>query len=109
TLHHKEARIAPPGCHQLIACTPCNYDYFGPFLARGRSAYLEEKERVTNKVLDQIERHYVPGLRKHLDLVVAGTPSTNERFVLAPRGNAYGAALTPRQFNVGKVDYRTPY
>jgi all-trans-retinol 13,14-reductase len=108
TLHHREAAIAPPGCHQLIVCTPCAYDHFKS-LQRNRAAYLAEKERITKVVLDQLERHYLPGLRRHLDLAVPGTPTTNERFVLAPRGNAYGANLTPRQFNVGKLDYRTPY
>lgn len=108
TLHHKEAKIAPDGCHQLVACTPCAYDHFKA-LADDRAAYLAEKDRVANRMLDQIERHYLPGLRKHLDLAVPGTPTTNKKFVLAPRGNAYGANLTPRQFNVGKIDYRTPY
>jgi phytoene dehydrogenase-like protein len=71
--------------------------------------YLKEKERLTSLVLDQLERSYVPGLRRHLDLIVPGTPTTNERFVHAPQGNAYGANLTPRQVNVGKIDDRTPY
>jgi phytoene dehydrogenase-like protein len=108
TLHHKEAHIAPHGCHQLVVCTPCAYDHFKS-LQSDRAAYLAEKERVANLVIDQVERHYVPGLRKHLELVVPGTPTTNERFVLAPRGNAYGANLTARQFNLGRLDYRTPY
>jgi all-trans-retinol 13,14-reductase len=108
TLHHKEARISPDGCHQFVVCTPCAYDHFKS-LQRNRTVYLKEKERIAQRIIDQIERHYLPDVRKHLDLVVPGTPTTNERFVLAPQGNAYGANLTPRQFNVGKVDYRTPY
>jgi len=108
TLHHKEAHIAPEGCHQLIVCTPCAFDHFKS-LRNNRSDYLAEKERITGQVLDQIERHYIPGLRQHLDLIQAGTPTTNERFVLAPHGNAYGASLTPRQRNLGRLDYRTPY
>jgi phytoene dehydrogenase-like protein len=108
TLHHKEAQIAPAGCHQLVVCTPCRYEHFKSLQQKSRAAYLAEKERVTGLVLDQVEKHYLPGLRRRLDLVLAGTPTTNERFVFAPRGNAYGANLTPRQFNVGKIDYRTP-
>jgi all-trans-retinol 13,14-reductase len=109
TLHPKDARIAPDGCDQMVVCTPCRYEYFKSYQKNGRAAYLKEKERVTNLVLDQLERSYLPGLRRHLDLIVPGTPTTNERFVHAPKGNAYGANLTPQQFKVGKIDYRTPY
>jgi phytoene dehydrogenase-like protein len=108
TLHPKTAHIVPDGCHQLVVCTPCAYDHFKS-LQSDRAAYLKEKERVAQRIVDQLERHYLPNLRQHLNLVVPGTPTTNERFVLAPQGNAYGANLTPGQFNVGKVDYRTPY
>ncbi len=109
TLHHKHARIAPPGCHQLVICTPCNYAHFLRLRQRGLFFYQREKAWVTERILDQIERRYVPGLRRHLDLVIAGTPLTNERFVMAPEGNAYGARLTPRHVNLGKLDYRTPF
>jgi phytoene dehydrogenase-like protein len=109
SLHGKIAGIAPDRCQQLVVCTPCTYQYFQRFKKVGRSDYLAEKERVTELILRQIESHYVPNLHKQLDIVVAGTPSTNKKFVLAPEGNAYGANLTPRQLNVGKIDYRTPF
>ncbi|MCI0704603.1 MAG: NAD(P)/FAD-dependent oxidoreductase [Planctomycetia bacterium] len=109
TLHNKEVRIAPDGCQQLVICLPARYEHFRELRDKSRSAYLAEKERVTNLVLDELEKHYVPGLRGHLDLVEIGTPTTNEKFVLAPQGNAYGAALTPRHFNLGKIENRTPY
>jgi len=41
--------------------------------------------------------------------MVAGTPSTNQRFTMSPMGNAYGANLTPRQINIGKIDYHSPW
>lgn len=109
TLHQKCAPIAPDGCQQLVICVPCTYDHFATLRRRGVADYRAEKERVTARILDQIEHHYVPDLRRHLDLVVAGTPLTNERFVHAPCGNAYGANLTPEHINLGKLDYRTPF
>src|SRR5262249_36839029 len=74
TLHQKEAHSAPDGCHQLVVCTPCAYDHFKS-LQPDRNTYLAEKQRVANLIIDQIERHYIPGLRRHLDLVVPGTPT----------------------------------
>jgi all-trans-retinol 13,14-reductase len=40
TLHHKQARITPEGCEQVVVCTPCRYDYFKPLQQKSRSAYL---------------------------------------------------------------------
>ncbi len=109
TLHGSDAKIAPEGCDQLVVCTPCNYERFASWRRQDRARYETEKNRTTERVLDVIERHFIPALRQHLDLVIAGSPATNERFVLAPRGNAYGASLTPKHINTGKVDYRSPY
>lgn len=93
----------------MIVCTQCRYEHFDRLARQSRAAYLAEKRRVTERILDQLERHYLPGLRRHLDLVEAGTPRTNEKFVLAPQGNAYGASLTPANIRLGKIDDRTPY
>lgn len=109
TLHHKQGAIAPPGCDQMVVCTPCSYRQFADWREHDRQRYQAEKDRITQSVLDTIERHYIPNLRQHLDLVIAGSPVTNERFVLAPQGNAYGANLTPKHINTGKVDYRSPF
>jgi len=65
TLHHRQARIAPDGCEQMVVCTACRYDYFKKLQQTGRSAYLAEKQRVAGLMLDVLEKHYVPGLRQH--------------------------------------------
>ena len=53
-------------------------------------------------LLDVIEERFIPGLRDHIDVFAIGTPTTNERFVHAPRGNSYGAALTPEHVNTSR-------
>jgi phytoene dehydrogenase-like protein len=55
-----------------------------------------------NHLLDVIEARFIPGLRDHIDVFALGTPTTNERFVRAPRGNSYGAALTPAHVNTSR-------
>ena len=59
-------------------------------------------------MLAVVERHYVPGLTKHLAIQVMGTPATNERFCTAPFGNAYGSALTPKNVS-RRVPHVTPF
>jgi all-trans-retinol 13,14-reductase len=109
TLHHKEAAVAPKDCHQLVVCTPCPYQRFADLRRQDRDAYQAEKNRITEAILSSLERNYLPDVRRCLDVVIAGSPATNERFVLAPRGNAYGASLTPKHINIGKVDYHSPF
>jgi phytoene dehydrogenase-like protein len=72
-----------------------------------RRAYNREKKRVVEAILDVVEARYVPRLREHLSLRVAGTPATNERFCRAPLGNSYGAALVPANVGPGRGPYRS--
>jgi phytoene dehydrogenase-like protein len=62
---------------------------------RDRRGYHLEKKRLREHLLDVIEARFIPGLRDHIDVFALGTPTTNERFVRAPHGNAYGTELTP--------------
>ncbi|MEM6994304.1 MAG: NAD(P)/FAD-dependent oxidoreductase [Myxococcota bacterium] len=94
TLHSDAPGLAPPGHQILEVATSCNYDYFARLRAQSHRAYSKEKTRIRDRILAVIEERYVPGLRKHLAMRLAGTPLTNERFCWAPYGNAYGSALT---------------
>ncbi|MGE0433878.1 MAG: phytoene desaturase family protein [Planctomycetota bacterium] len=109
TLHGTDVELAPPGGQQLVLVTMADFDYFRRFAEQGRPAYRAEKERVADRILDVVERHYVPGLRQHIVRKVVGTPLTNRRYVLAPAGNCYGQALTPANIRLGRIDYRTPW
>ena len=108
TLHRGTNTIAPHGCDQMVICTICNYNYFKNLLNKSRDSYLEEKKRITGIILEKIKSQYINDLYDHIDLSISGTPLTMERFVFAPEGNSYGADLTPANYNLGKVDYRTP-
>jgi phytoene dehydrogenase-like protein len=109
TLHHTDVSIAPAGHHQMIVVTLCSYDHFRRLKDRDDGSYEEEKSRVVDAILDKIEREFIPDLRSHIDHLETGTPTTNERYVATPRGNAYGQALTPENIRFGKLDYRTPW
>jgi all-trans-retinol 13,14-reductase len=99
TLHSGEPGLCPPGDQILEVATAADHGHWATLRQRDRRAYNAEKKRVRERILDVIEARYVPRLRDHLVMRVTGTPATNARFCRAPAGNAYGAALTPR--NVG--------
>jgi phytoene dehydrogenase-like protein len=106
TLHTDEPGIAPPGQQILEVATCCDYRHFKRLREQDRAAYTREKLKVRDRILEILEAKYVPGLRKHLAMRVAGTPLTNAEFCRAPQGNAYGTALTPGQLN--RIDFETP-
>ncbi|HVU00300.1 MAG TPA: NAD(P)/FAD-dependent oxidoreductase [Polyangiaceae bacterium] len=108
TLHTDAPGIAPPGHQILEVATSSDYAHFEEARARGRRAYNDEKTKVRNTILDILEAEFVPGLRKNLAMRVVGTPLTNEHFCWAPRGNSYGAALTPENTRWPRVDFETP-
>ncbi len=107
TLHSSEPGLAPPGEQILEVATACDYGYFQRLRAESRAAYTKAKLAIRDRIFEVLEQHYVPNLRKHLAMRVAGTPLTNAEFCRAPRGNAYGTALTPAQM-ASRVDFETP-
>jgi len=107
TLHSDAPGLCPPGDQILEVATSCDYTRMARLRERDRRAYNHEKRKIRETILDVIEARYVPRLRDHLVLRVVGTPATNARFCRAPEGNAYGAALTPRNVSLGKGPYRS--
>ena len=109
TLHTDAPGLCPPGHQILELATSAPYHPWHQLRATDRRRYNLEKKKVRDRVLEIVEQRYVPGLRKHLAIQVMGTPATNARFCAAPEGNAYGAALTPRNVGLGRVSAETPW
>jgi all-trans-retinol 13,14-reductase len=107
TLHSGEPGLCPPGEQLLEIATALDHGRFATLRNADRRAYNREKKRIVDTVLDVLEEHYVPRLREHLALRIAGTPATNERFCRAPGGNSYGAALVPANVRPGRGPYRS--
>jgi phytoene dehydrogenase-like protein len=107
TLHSNEPGLCPPGEQILEVATCCDHARFDRLRRTDRRAYNVEKKKIRETILDVLESRYVPGLRKHLSLRMAGTPSTNERYCWAPAGNAYGAALTPAHVGFRRRPWKT--
>jgi phytoene dehydrogenase-like protein len=110
TLHsaHPAADICPEGEQILELVTTCGYGPYRELHERGRAAYLKHKKAVADRMLDVVERHYVPDLRRHLAKKVAGSPTTNVRYLWAPGGNIYGSELSPANVHFARLKYRTP-
>jgi all-trans-retinol 13,14-reductase len=109
SLHTNEPGTTPPGGQILELATTANYDYFRDLRNRDIRAYRKQKKDVEDKLINIVEQHHVPNLRKHIALHVAGSPTTNEDFCWAPRGHSYGQHLTPINMGLGRLKAKTPW
>ena len=109
TLHSKEPGTAPAGHEIIEIATSAPYQAWKELKERDIKTYEAEKARVTDHILDIIEKDYIPNLREHIDVKVVGSPTTNEDWVWAPKGNAYGQNMTPKEIGPGRLQMETPF
>jgi prolycopene isomerase len=96
---YMDPTLAPPGKHVVIIMT------MAPYHLRDRS-WREEKERVSQKLIEKAER-LIPGLLEHILVQDSATPLTYERYTLNSLGAAMGWAFSPAMF-MRRLDQRTP-
>ncbi|MFA6006611.1 MAG: NAD(P)/FAD-dependent oxidoreductase [Candidatus Paceibacterota bacterium] len=109
TLHTQESGTCPPGNQIMEVATYVEYGDLAKLKAENYKEYEARKLEIAERMLDIVEKRYIPDLRNHIDVKVVGTPSTNEYWVSAPRGNAYGADMLPNQIGLHRVTMETPF
>lgn len=110
TLHTKEGGTTPgPDCQILELASYTEYQPFKDAQDRGYAEYMKMKLKTAEKMIDIVEKKYIPNLRKHIVVKTIGTSTTNEDFVLTPFGNAYGADMIPSQVSKNRIKANTPF
>jgi len=94
-LHGGDDSHAPEGASVLEVATLANFDFFEPLNESNYGEYVKLKMKYTNKIIEKIERDYIPDLKKHIVVKTIGTPTTNRDYAHAPKGNVYGSLMTP--------------
>ncbi len=92
--------------HNFEVVTYVNYDGLPDFKDLNdyhNPAYAIFKERVINKLMNNIEK-IIPNAKQNIVQVELGTPKTNEFYVNSTRGNVYGTEKTLNQ--VGPFSYK---
>jgi all-trans-retinol 13,14-reductase len=92
--------------HNFEVVTYVNYDSLNDFNGLEdyhNSEYIIFKEKVTNKLLNNIEK-LIPNAKNNIVQVELGTPKTNEFYVNSTRGNVYGTEKTLNQ--VGPFSFK---
>jgi len=112
TIKDPDGGHAPDGQHtfEVIALAP--YEPFAAWsetktLKRG-DEYNRFKARLTEPIMDLIEKTYVPDLREHLAHFEVSTPLTNLSYTLSPMGSIYGPEHSPDLIGPYRYKARTP-
>ena len=108
TLMSPEPGLAPAGHQTLHLVTSASYEHFAALREQGPEVHDAEVERVRRALLQTLEETYLPGLSRHILAQLVRSPLDNAGLVRAPRGNAYGAALTPANVNANRAPRRSP-
>jgi all-trans-retinol 13,14-reductase len=103
---------SPKGKNTLNIIVGQGYDYWKKYetdyLYSNKDAYTKEKMRLADILIDRVEKKFLPGLRKSIEVVEAATPLTNLRFTSNPRGAIYGWDQTVGNSGNSRFPQRTP-
>lgn len=92
--------------HNFEIVTYVDYDNLKGLKENGDyhdAAYLEFKEKVTGKLLNNLE-NIIPGAKQNVVQAELGTPKTNQFYINSTKGNVYGTEKTLSQ--VGPFSYK---
>jgi all-trans-retinol 13,14-reductase len=85
---------SPKGKNTLNIIATQGFDYWKKFepdyFYGNKDAYTKEKMRLADVLIDKVEKKFLPGLRKAIEIVEVATPLTNVRFTSNYRGAIYG-------------------
>ncbi len=107
TLLTDDRTDCPQGKQIVELLTVADYGRFRDLKLASRKAYNAAKRAVFEALCEVVERHYLPDFRDRLCFKMLGSPTTNERYCLAPFGNSYGSNMTPFNIAAGRLDHRS--
>ena len=103
---------SPGGKNTLNIITPQGYAPWERFAAdyfQGRKdAYKTEKERLARVLVEKVEKKFLPGLSKAIEVMEVGTPLTNVRYTGNYRGAIYGFDQTMDNSGNTRLPHKTP-
>jgi len=88
--------LAPEGCTTIVSMIPSEWEYWSNLHA-DREAYRQEKKRIGDAVVRELDRRY-PGLAEQVEMVDVATPVTFHRYTGNWRGSFEGWLATPKTF-----------
>ncbi len=106
-------RYSEPGTSTVTVMMLSGYEpwrhFEADYLAGRKEAYLKEKERITEELIEQAEKLVIPGLRSMIEVREAATPLTNLRYTKNPEGAIYGYEQSLDNSFMNRIKNTTPF
>lgn len=103
---------SPEGKNTLSIIVLQGYDFWKKYEAdyfKGKKTeYRKEKERMTDIIIERVEKALLPGLSKAIEVKEASTPLTNVRYTSNYRGAMYGWDQTLDNTGPRRLAHITP-
>jgi len=103
---------SPEGKNTLNILILQGYDhwkkYEADYFKDEKTAYRNEKERMADILIKQVEKTLLPGLSKTIEVKEIGTPLTNVRYTGNYRGAIYGWDQTLDNSGINRLPHNTP-
>jgi len=103
---------SPEGKNTLNVLVLQGFDHWEKFQAdyfKGKKgAYRAEKEKMADILIQKVEKTFLPGLSKAIDIKEIGTPLTNLRYTGNYRGAIYGWDQTLNNSGKNRLPHNTP-
>jgi prolycopene isomerase len=102
-----------PGTSTVSILTLSGYEpwrrFEADYFAGRKQAYQEEKERITEELINLAEEWVIPGLRSMIQVKEAATPLTNLRYTKNPDGAIYGYEQSLDNAYMNRIKNTTPF
>jgi len=102
-----------PGTSSITIYMPSGYEPWRSFeidyLAGRKDAYVKEKTRITEELIEQVEKLVIPGLRSMIEVKEAATPLTNLRYTKNPEGAICGYEWSMNNSFMNRIKNTAPF
>lgn len=102
-----------PGTSTVSIVTLSGYEpwrrFEADYFAGRKQAYQEEKERITEELINLAEKWVISGLRSMIEVKEAATPLTNLRYTKNPAGAIYGYEQSLDNAYMNRIKNTTPF
>ena len=83
--------------------------YADDYFAGRKDAYLKQKEKIAQALIEKAEQHVIPGLSSMIQVMEAATPLTNVTYTRNPEGAIYGYEQAMNNAYMSRLENTTPY
>ncbi len=82
-------------------------DYLSDWDSLTEDRYMERKEETAQILINRLDK-YIPGTKDAIEYYEVSTPRTIKRYILTPKGTAYGYAQIPNQTGRKRFKIKSP-